>query len=89
MASGATPTTQMEQPDPSIDGRSGGAPPKPTNSPKLGREPLSGGPNEGPPPKLNALLAPQPMAVECQPKKASPRGSGPATEAPRRAWCAG
>ena len=32
MASGATLAPQMEQPDPPIDGSSGDAPPKPTNS---------------------------------------------------------
>ena len=48
MASGAASAPQTEQLDPPIDGCSGGGPPKPTNSPELGQEPLSGGPNEGP-----------------------------------------
>ena len=46
----------MEQLNPPIDGRSGGAPPKPTNSLELGQEPLSGGRNEGPLLELSALL---------------------------------
>jgi hypothetical protein len=41
---------------PPIDGRSGGASPKkPTNSPKLGQEPLSSGPKKGLCPSLGAL----------------------------------
>ena len=49
MASGATLAPQTEQPDPPIDGRSADASPKkPTNSPELGQEQLSSGPNEGP-----------------------------------------
>jgi hypothetical protein len=58
IASGATPTPKMEQPDPSIDGRSSDAPPKPTNSLELGQEPLSSGPNKGLHPRLDALPAP-------------------------------
>jgi hypothetical protein len=47
MASGAALAPQMEQPDPLIDGHSGGASPtKPNNSPELGQEPLSDGPNK-------------------------------------------
>jgi hypothetical protein len=46
-ASKPTPAPQTEQPNPLIDGRSGDAPPKPTNSLELGREPLSSGANEG------------------------------------------
>jgi hypothetical protein len=58
MASGATPAAQMEQPDPLIDGRSGDATSKPTNSLKLGHEPLSSGPNEGLHPRLGVLPVP-------------------------------
>jgi hypothetical protein len=58
MASGAALAPQMEQPDPPIDGRSGDAPLKPTNSLELGWEPLSSGPNEGLHPRLSALPAP-------------------------------
>jgi hypothetical protein len=54
-ALGAAPAPKIEQLNPRIDGCSSGAPPKPTNSLKLGREPLSDGPNEGPPPKLGML----------------------------------
>jgi hypothetical protein len=75
--------------EPPIDERLGGAPPKPTNSLKLGRESLSGEPNEGPLLEFGALPATQPIAIEGRPQKASPRGSGPTTEAPRRAWHAG
>ena len=73
---------EMEQLDPLIDGHSSGAPQKSTNSPELVREPLSGGPNLGPPPEHRALPAPQPMAAEVWPKRASSRGSGHAIEAP-------
>jgi hypothetical protein len=52
------PAPQMEQLNPSIDGYSGGAPPKPTNSLELGREPLSGGPNEALSPELDMLPTP-------------------------------
>jgi hypothetical protein len=48
MASGATPTHQMDNLPPPIDGRPGGTPPRPTNSSKLGQELLGGGHNEGP-----------------------------------------
>jgi hypothetical protein len=58
MVSGAMPAPQMEQLNPSIDGYSGGAPPKPTNSLELGREPLSGGPNEALSPELDMLPTP-------------------------------
>ena len=58
MASGATLAPQMEQLDPPIDGHSGSTSPKPTNPPELGQEPLSDGPNEGPPPKIRALHMP-------------------------------
>jgi hypothetical protein len=58
MASGVVPAPKTEQLDPRIDGCSGGSPPKPTNSPDLGQEPLSDGPNKGPPPKLGALPMP-------------------------------
>jgi hypothetical protein len=67
MASGAAPAPQSEQLNPSIDERLGDAPPKPTNSPELGWEPLSDGPNEDSPPKLGALPAPRPMATEGRP----------------------
>jgi hypothetical protein len=64
MALGAMPAPQIEQPDPSIDGRSGGMPPKPNNSLELGQEPLSARPNDGPSLELDDLLTPQPMAAE-------------------------
>ena len=48
----------MEQLNPLIDERSGGAPPKPTNSLELDLEPPSNGPNEGPLPKLSVLPTP-------------------------------
>ena len=67
MASGVAPAPQTEQLDPLIDGGSGGAPPKTTNSLDLGREPLSHGPNEGPPPELGVLPVPRPMDAEGQP----------------------
>jgi hypothetical protein len=51
-----------------IDGRSGGTPLKPTNSSELGREPLSDGPNEGPPPKLGMSPCPN-----LWPQKVGPR----------------
>ena len=86
MTSCATAAPQIEQPNPLVDGRSGGALSKPTNSPELGWEPLSGRPNEESPPKLGALPMPQPMATEGQPKEACPRGLGTPTEAPRRVW---
>jgi hypothetical protein len=87
MASGATLAPRTEQLDPPpIDGRSGDAPPKPTNSLELGWEPLSDGPNEGAPHKVGTLHALRPMAAERRPQKAIPRGSGLAIEAPRRAW---
>jgi hypothetical protein len=57
-ASRAVSTLQTEQPDPPIDGHSGGTPPKPTNSLELGQGPLSAGPNEGPSPELDALPVP-------------------------------
>jgi hypothetical protein len=60
----------MEQLDPPIDGHSSSAPLKSTNSPELVQEPLSGEPNEGPPPDLSMLYVPQPMAVNGWPKKA-------------------
>jgi hypothetical protein len=86
MASRAVSAPQTEQPDPPIDGHSGGMPPKPTNSMELGQGPLSTGPNEGPSPELGVLPMPQCMAIEGLPKKASMRRSRPTTEAPRRAW---
>ena len=46
----------MEQLDPLIDGRSGGAPPKPAKVLELGQEPLGGGPNEGPLLELGVLI---------------------------------
>jgi hypothetical protein len=79
----------MEQPDPAIDGHSGNMPPKPTNSLELGWELLSDGPNKGPLPELGVLPVPRPVAMKGLPKKAIPRGSGPTTEAPRRAWRTG
>jgi hypothetical protein len=84
MVSGVASALRMEELQPPIDGGSSGAPPKPTNSPELGQEPLSDGPNEGPPPKLGMVLVPRPMAIEGWPKKVVLRGSGPAIEAPRR-----
>jgi hypothetical protein len=54
---GSMPAPQMEQLDPSIDGAQAAHPQKPTNSLE-DREPLSDGPNEGPPPKLDALPVP-------------------------------
>ena len=60
MALGAVLAPQTEQLDPPIDGHSGGASPKPTNSLELGQESLNSEPNEGPS-ELDALLAPQPM----------------------------
>jgi hypothetical protein len=89
MAMGAALTPQIEQFDPPIDGHSGDAPLKPTNSLELSQKLLSDGPNEGPPPKLSVLPAPRPMAADGRPQKAILRGSGPAIEAPRRAWRAG
>jgi hypothetical protein len=80
MTSGATPAPQTEQPDPSIDERSGDVPQKPTNSPELGRELLSDRPNKGPLPELSVLPVPRPMAMKGRPKKASPRGLGPTIE---------
>ena len=59
--------SQNKQPNPSIDGASSGAPPKPTNALELGQGPLSDGPNEGPLPKLGTLPMPQPMVVEGPP----------------------
>jgi hypothetical protein len=67
MATGAALTPQTKQFDPLIDGHSGDAPLKPTNSPELGQELLSDGLNEGPPSKLNVLPAPRPMAADGQP----------------------
>jgi hypothetical protein len=58
MALGAMPAPQLKQPDPPIDGRSGDAPPKPTNSLELGQEPLSSGPNEGLCSRLGVLPIP-------------------------------
>jgi hypothetical protein len=60
MALGATLAPQTEQPNPLINGRSGGASPqeKPTHSPELGQEPLSSGPNKGLRPSLSELLSP-------------------------------
>ena len=49
---------------PPIDGRSDGAPPKLANSPELGRELLSNGPNDGPLLEVNALLVTRPIAIE-------------------------
>jgi hypothetical protein len=49
--------------DPPTDGSSDGTPPKPTNSPLLGREPLSDGPNEGP---VQAWRAPRTLTYDCQ-----------------------
>ena len=90
MASGATPTPQMELPDPLIDGRSGDASPKkPTNSLELGQETLSGGPSKGLRSSLDALLHPRSMATEGWPQKASLRGSGPIIVALRRVWSSG
>ena len=89
MALGAAPALQMEQLDPQSMGALAVHYQKLTNSSKLGQEPLSDGPNKGPPPELGALLALRPMAVEGQPKNASSRGLGHATRAPRRAWCTG
>jgi hypothetical protein len=57
MASGATLAPRTKQLDPPIDGRSGYAPPKPTNSSELGWEPLSDGPNDGAPHKVGTLPA--------------------------------
>jgi hypothetical protein len=50
------------EPDPPTDGRSDGTPPKPTNSPLLGWEPLSDGPNEGP---VRARRAPRTLTYDC------------------------
>jgi hypothetical protein len=67
MTSGVAPAPRTEQLDPLIDEHLGGAPPKLTNFLKLGQEPLSDGPNEGPPPKLGMVPMPPPMDVEGQP----------------------
>jgi hypothetical protein len=67
MTSGAALAPQTEQLDPPIDGHSGDAPPKLTNSPELGREPLSDRQNEGPPPKLGTVPMPPPLDAEGQP----------------------
>ena len=57
-ALGVVLAPQTEQPNPPIDGRSGDAPPKPTNSLELGQVPLSSGSNEGLRPRLGTLPAP-------------------------------
>ena len=67
MASRAALAPQMEQPNPLINEGSGGAPQKSTNSPELGQEPPSDGPNKGPLPKLSVLPVPRPMVVEGHP----------------------
>jgi hypothetical protein len=56
---GAMPAPQKKkEPEPPINGCSGRHTPTPTSSLESGREPLSGGPNEGPLPKLGALPVP-------------------------------
>jgi hypothetical protein len=69
MASGATSAPQTEQLDPSIDEHSGGAPLKPTNFLELDQEPLSDGPNEGPPPKLGTLPMPNLWLQKVSPRR--------------------
>jgi hypothetical protein len=68
MALKAALAPQTEQPDRLIDGHSGGASPiKPTNSPELGQEPLSDGPNKSLCLSLSVLSLPRSMATEGQP----------------------
>ena len=58
MTLGAVPAPETEQLDPPDRRALGRRTPKTNQPPKLGREPLSDGPNEGPPSKIRVLPVP-------------------------------